>query len=326
MFSLCRARTFPAVLLVLLFVLGMLGLAAFADPVATITLATPAVHVDEQDGIAVIIVNRLGDLTRAVAVDYALVPITATPGLDYEEFIGTLTFAPRQSLAGFAVPIFDDSHLEGEEQVGVMLSSPAGGILGSPSTTMITIRDEDGEGGEPEFEVTDVAVAEGEAATLTVTRTGDVSGSATVAYSTEDGTALAGDDYTRTVDSLYFAPEEASQTLTISTLNDSRYEGSESFTIRISGPAGVGIGAQTVTTVTITDDPADQVRFQFRNSNFSVQEDAGTTSITVTRTGDPQTFASVAYFTADGTATEPDDYGTSSGTLEFPVGVTERSF
>ena len=52
----------------------------------------------------------------------------------------------------------------------------------------------------------------------------------------------------------------------------------------------------------------------------TVDEDAGTINIDVLRSGGSDGIVTVDYATADGTATDPDDYTATSGTLTFADG------
>lgn len=65
---------------------------------------------------------------------------------------------------------------------------------------------------------------------------------------------------------------------------------------------------------------------QFAAPGFSISEDAGAASITVTRTGGSSGAVTVRYATSDGTARDGIDYTATSGTLSFPAGVTSRTF
>jgi subtilisin-like proprotein convertase family protein len=72
---------------------------------------------------------------------------------------------------------------------------------------------------------------------------------------------------------------------------------------------------------------------QFSAASYNVSEGAGTATITVNRVGGRTGAVSVQYATSDGTATAPDDYTATSGTLSwnagdiapktFPVTITE---
>jgi hypothetical protein len=102
----------------------------------------------------------------------------------------------------------------------------------------------------PTYNVTeDVTVT-----TVTVIRTGDTSGAATVEYATTDGTASERSDYTTAAGLLRFAAGESSKTIDLLISEDSYPEGPETFSVRLSNPAGTTLGSQATATVQITDD------------------------------------------------------------------------
>ena len=65
---------------------------------------------------------------------------------------------------------------------------------------------------------------------------------------------------------------------------------------------------------------------EFSASQFTVNEDDGAATITVTRAGDTSTQASVDYLTVDGSATQKGDYMVGNGTLRFAAGETGKTF
>src|SRR4029077_1392120 len=65
---------------------------------------------------------------------------------------------------------------------------------------------------------------------------------------------------------------------------------------------------------------------QFDSAGYSVNENGGTATITVTRTGGSDGPVSVDYATSNGTATAGSDYTTASGTLNFAAGETSKTF
>jgi parallel beta-helix repeat protein len=93
--------------------------------------------------------------------------------------------------------------------------------------------------------------------TLTVTRTGDTSGPATVQFATNNGTATAGTDYTATTSTLtWLAGDATPKSIIVPILNDSDVEAPETFTVTLSMPTGATLGATTTATVTITSEDA----------------------------------------------------------------------
>ncbi|HEX7828008.1 MAG TPA: Calx-beta domain-containing protein [Thermoanaerobaculia bacterium] len=155
---------------------------------------------------------------------------------------------------------------------------------------------------------------------LTVTR--DVGPDpATVAYTTNPGTATAGpgNDYTTTAGTLTFAAGDLSETITVPILDDTTLEAPETFTATLSTPsAGATLGANTNATVTINDSPAGTA--QFSVAAVTATEESGSVVLTVTRTGGTEGPLTVNYSTAPGTATPPGDYTTAAGTVTFPAG------
>ena len=117
------------------------------------------------------------------------------------------------------------------------------------------------------------AAGEGEgAATVTVTRTGDTSGAASVRYTTLDGTASARSDYTTAIGVLRFAPGETSKSLQVLLTDDVLVEGAESLTLFLSDASGASLGAPNSVTLALADNdaaagapnPIDEARFFVR--------------------------------------------------------------
>lgn len=171
------------------------------------------------------------------------------------------------------------------------------------------------------FSIADVSVNEGGTATLTVSRFGASSGSATVSYATSNGSATAPADYTATSGTLTFADGETSKTVTAATIDDTYREGPETFGVTLSNAsAGTGISRASATVTIIDNDLAPKLAI----SGASVTE-GGAAVLTVTRSSVINTGVSVNYATSDGTAVAPGDYTATSGTLTFVPGETSKT-
>lgn len=91
-------------------------------------------------------------------------------------------------------------------------------------------------------------------ATITVSRTGSSSGSATVKYATSSGTATAGIDFSSTLGTLNWADGDMTdKTFTVTILDDSQTEGSETVNLTLSNPTGSVLGSSSTAVLTITD-------------------------------------------------------------------------
>ena len=110
---------------------------------------------------------------------------------------------------------------------------------------------------------------------VTVTRTGGSFGAVSVDYASSNGTATGGSDYTPVNSTLNFADGVMSGTFTVTILDDTNYEGNETFNLSLSNAQGGGsLGTPASATVTITEDdvvpPAGSL--QFSGASYSVGE------------------------------------------------------
>ncbi|MDX6695540.1 MAG: hypothetical protein QOF02_3143 [Blastocatellia bacterium] len=111
---------------------------------------------------------------------------------------------------------------------------------------------------------------------ITVTRTGDASGAATVNYATFDefksGHANQKSDYQIAVGTLRFNPGETSKTFKILLEDDFYQEGDEEVNLILSNPTGAGLGSPSVADLTIAENdtgpsptnPIDDAQFFVR--------------------------------------------------------------
>ncbi|VAW87548.1 hypothetical protein MNBD_GAMMA18-2212, partial [hydrothermal vent metagenome] len=112
------------------------------DP-SSVSFSSATYKVDENAASITITVNRAGDISEAISVDYAASNGTAVDGEDFSAMSGTLDWAANDSNAKtFAVQIMSDSTTEGDETVNLALSSPSANTnLGTNTTAVLTIID-----------------------------------------------------------------------------------------------------------------------------------------------------------------------------------------
>jgi len=307
------------------FYLARLHGGSIAGP-GSVQFSAPFYSVLENAGQLTIAVERRGGTTGDVTVDYATVPGSATPDLDYTSVSGTLTFAEGETRQTFTVPIVNDSVGEPNETVLLVLSNQTPGVtLGAiPNATLIILNDDSGVG----FSSASYTVNENTAGgnvVISVLRTGATNGTATVNYSTVDGTALAGQDYVAQRGLLTFAPGQALQSFSVPIIDDLRIEPSETFGLILSNLTGSAALSLASATVTIVDNDFLPGDLTFSAPAYSVGESAGSVIVTLLRTNGSTGAVSVEYATVDGTARAGNDYVGQSGTLVFTEGQTSQS-
>ena len=123
---------------------GLFGkLAAAAPAPALIELSSATYTVSEGAGFIDVTVTRSGDTSQSATVKFATFDGTASQQTDYIGTTGTLSFAAGELSKTFSVLIVDDAIPESDETVNLILSNPTGAGLGSPSTAVLTIKDND---------------------------------------------------------------------------------------------------------------------------------------------------------------------------------------
>lgn len=144
---------------------------------------------------------------------------------------------------------------------------------------------------------------------------------ASVDYTTNDGTAAAGVDYVTTSGTLTWTPTgPLTQVVYVPVINDGTWKPARNFTLDLSNPSNALILDASVTG-RIRDDEDPPVRVQ---GGQVVEGPGAQITFEVSLAGTPGAPVTVAYTTADGTGTwpavAPGDYTPASGTLTFTPG------
>ena len=181
-----------------------------------------------------------------------------------------------------------------------------------------------GNSGTLQFSASSYSVGEADGArTISVTRNGGSNGAVTADYSTADGTANSGSDYTAATNTLAWSDSDtAAKTFDVGIVDDGDSENDETINLSLSNvTGGAVIGARNSAVLTINDNDAPiPGTLAFSSANYSVSEGAGSAQITVTRTSGSDGAVAVTYATADGSAVSGSDYQSASGTLNWADG------
>jgi hypothetical protein len=165
---------------------------------------------------------------------------------------------------------------------------------------------------------------------LSVARTGSATAAVTAAFTTANGTAIAGTDYTTTTGTLQWAANDTTpQTIVVPISNAAPFVGSKTLNVVLSNPTGgASIATPSSAAVTISGDgSATAASLQLSASSYTVAQAAGTFTVTVNRTVGTSGAVSVAYATANGTAAAGTDFTAANGTLNWASGdSTPKTF
>jgi hypothetical protein len=302
--------------------------------VPSVQLSNVAYTVPEAATTATVTVTLSAPAAGGETVNYATADDTAMAGTgatdgtsDYTDTHGTLTFLAGETSRTIDIPLNPDSVVEDDEDFTITLSGAVGLQLGDPHQAAVKILDDDGTGTLAFSALRYDASETGGHATITVNRTGGSGGTASVDYSTSDGSARAPGDYTATSGTLNFADGETQKTFVIPLAWDGLAEGDETVSIALTNFVSDDDPGKTAAAVLHIADDGASGPVQFSASSYNVAENGGTATIIVNRSGGslggPVT---VDYATSDGTAHAGADYSDSHGTLTFGPGETARTF
>jgi len=265
-------------------------------------------------------VTRGGNNSTAVSASYATASGTATSGSDFTAKTGTVSFAAGVTSQTITVSTIDDATVESAETMTVTLSSPSSGATISTATGTGTINDNDV--APAQLAIGNASATEGGTLSFTVTRGGNTGTAVSASYATASGTATSGSDFTAKTGTVSFAAGVTSQTITVSTIDDTTVEATEAMTVTLSSPSSGATISTATGTGTIYDN--DIAGSQLSIGNASVTE-GGTLSFTVTRGGSTSTAVSASYVTDSGTAISDVDFTGTGGTVSFAAGVTSQT-
>ena len=280
-------------------------------------------------------------MASGIVVAFTLTGGTAVAGRDYTVPVNTsVMFSSTDTAKIVLVPILDNALVDGSRAFTFALTNvSANGVLAATQTSApVTITDNE-VGGTLQFSAAAYSVLEGNnTSTITVVRGPGGAGGVLVDFTTADGSALAGQNYTPASGTLTFGAGNVSAPIQVAALNDGTITGDITVLLTLSNPRSSApfvapdakvpvLGALKSAVLTIRD---AQKGVQFASSNYSVKEAATTAMVAVVRSGPLTDTATVRYSTSDGAGADAAiagvHYTPASGVLTFPPGNATQSF
>jgi Calx-beta domain len=299
----------------------------FGNP--RVALCASSYTVTQSAGSVSVVVKRGGTATTAISVDYATSNGTAIAGTDYTAASGVLQWAENDwTPRTIAIPIATAVAFSGNRSFNMVLGKPSKGVsIVYPGNGTVTIAGAaSATVGTLELTQGSYLVGQGAgSATITVARADGDIGATSVAYSTVNGTAVAGTNFTATSGTLQWASgDSAVKSFTVPISNAAPFTGSKSFSVALSNAtASATMGSPQSAAVTIAGDASAPVgSLVLAASSYTVAQNGGQLTVTVDRTGGSNGAVSVSYGTSNGTAAAGTDYTATSGVLQWAEGDT----
>ena len=188
-------------------------------PQAWVEFDTSAYSAQDTNSTVTLTVNRFGNGSGAVSVNYATGDALAQAGVDYQATTGTVSWAANDvAPKTITVPLLHVPMCKSHRNFNVLLSNPGGIALGTASRAVVSITStvfSQGDYTRCGF----VGFVTSGAVGFKVNRIGDSSGSLTLSYGTRDFDAVAGVDYVAANGTLSWSPGDTAQkTITVQLL------------------------------------------------------------------------------------------------------------
>jgi hypothetical protein len=203
-------------------------------------------------------IARTGTTAQPLTVHYS-VSGTAIAGSDYPALAGQITIPGGQSSATIVVTPVNDTAVEGNETVVVIVSADPAYALGANASATVTIADDDTLTQTVTISASDPSAAENgpDSGTFTITRSGSTAASLSVQYSV-GGTATSGSDYSLLPGVVTIPAGQASATVVLVPIDDAMTEASETVVVTLSPDPAYTLGTSKTATVTIADNDNGQ--------------------------------------------------------------------
>lgn len=260
--------------------------------------------------------------TSEVQVGFATLDAAATAPADYAATSGTLTFAVGESSKVLTVQVAGESLSEADEIFAIQLTRLSGDLENNAAEAQGTILNDDA---PPTVSVAAASGVEGSMLAFVVTLSTASGQNVLVPFSTVQGSATSGTDFTPTSGTLTFLPGQVQQTISVAALSDAELDSNETFQMVLSSPTGATLAEGGGSGVGTIGDEPPAVTFSV-NDVAQLEGNSGATPLVFTASLSSATTLLVvaAFATADGTAAAPADYAATSGTITFLAGETSK--
>ena len=305
----------------------------FAPP-ATVAIeqVTYSVNEDAAGGQVAINLVRTGTASTVFTVNFSTSNSTAIAGTDFTGQTNVpVSFAANELTRTVNIAIARNPGFQGNREFGIAISSPSGNVgLGVNNTAIVSIVEVDPAPPSVAFGAESFPVNEdaGQVA-VTLARIGAAPGAFTVNFSTADGSAVAGTDFTgQTNVPVSFAANETTKTVNVAILRRTGFQGNREFSVVLSNPGGAILATPKTATVPIAEVDPQPATLTLGGAEFTVAENVagGTLAIVITRAGITTAAGSVTFSTADGTALAGTDYAAQTNIqLDFAANETTKT-
>ena len=260
-----------------------------------------------------------------ITADYRTADGTAASE-DYTSTSGTAYINPGELTYTVSVDTTDDGRHEAAETVKMELHAASGITLAESVFGEGQINDNDP---APTISIADGRVTEGDTLEFEVSLSRESYQEITAAYSTANGSATAGEDYTAKTGTVRFAPGATTATIRVATTDDDDHEQTEDLTVTLrsfTGAPVVGTAAMPLTTLSARGYLADNDDIPAVSLADAASDEGDPLNFSVTLSHKTYRRTALGLRVRDGTATAGSDYRYVPTSIVFEPGETAKTF
>ena len=274
---------------------------------------------DENSTNAVLTVRRRGGTAGDMTVDFSTVGLTAIPGVNYSNVQTTFHFPQGETLQTVLVPVLDDYQITPDLVVSNYLSNPSPPSgLGAQFFAYLTILNDDS---TVSFSSDAYSVRQDVASGaffVDLVRQGSTRGGGTVGFfTTTNGTAVAGLDYTTVSNTITFQPGDTDVKVKIPILNNRQASNDVTVVMQLTNTFNLLLTVPSQATLLIQSTNNSPGQLMFSQTNYVVGEGDGFLYAAVIRTNGHAGVVSVNFSTLSGSAVPGLRYVTTNASLTF---------
>jgi hypothetical protein len=266
-----------------------------------------------------------------VTLHYSTADGTAVKGTDYTETTGFITIPAHSTSAVVHVPVKGDTTVSPDKTFTLSVDAPGGSDPANTHATATgTILNDDVKTGAT-VNINDVTLLEGNSGTTYAKFTISLSGVINqdqpfwVHYSTANGSAVAGTDYTAMSGDIPFAANQTSAEILVPILGNTTASANKTFTLNLSPLGNATMADASATGTILNDDVSSGTSLSVDDASKAEGDLNGTNTVDFTvKLGTTQSYpVSIPYHTAaDGTA-GAGDFTAKSGYITIAAGQTQ---
>lgn len=265
-------------------------------------------------------------------ITFEVVSMQGTAALagEVQDFTQTIKIPAGQDTVVITIRTYHDTVDEVDESFFLRASNAKGAVFsnGEPSMTVLGfVLDDDGSGSNLALAVSNPTIVEGNGGTklavFELVLSQPYSGDLTLAFTTMDGSAKAGSDYTAKSGTVTFLAGETTAQVEVAVKGDTTDEFSEFFSLVVTPDATIKSGAADTTGIaTILDNDTGNGTVPVLSIDRAEIQEYGTLRFAVTLSRATDEEVTVDYAFRDGTLTSYTEYRDLGGTLTIPAGAT----